>query len=136
MIGCKDDPSHKMRNLASFHQHSPTQDEQDTRVAHWLHTLYHTPPHSPHTSNSDPKKVQHDLALDPLSIANSRPSKRNRPSANAQLNKRKALTELEASHPRKSARLEQKQRISAYKIFTLLSKKKVAGKVIEGATRG
>ena len=136
MVGCKDDPSHKLRNLPSFHQQSPTQDEQDTRVAHWLRTLSHTIPRSPHTSNSTAEKVQDDLALDPQSIACSHPSKHNRHSANAQSNKRKALTELEGYYPRKSARLEQKQRNSAYKMSTSPSKKKVAGKAREGATRG
>ena len=136
MVGCKDDPSHKLRNLTSFHQQSPTQDEQDTRVAHWLHTLSHTPPPSPHTSKSTPKEIQDDLPLDSQSIACPHPSKHNRPSANTQSTKRKALTQLEASYPRKSARLEQKQRISAYKMSTSPSKKKVAGKAREGATRG
>ena len=136
MVGCKDDPSHKLRNLTSFHQQSPTQDEQDTRVAHWLHTLSHTPPPSPHTSKSTPKEIQDDLALDPQSIACPRPSKHNRPSANTQSTKRKTLTELEASYPRKSAGLEQKQRISAYKTSVSPSKKKVAGKARKEATHG
>ena len=131
IVGCQDEPSHRLRNITSFHQQSPTQDEQDTRVAHWLHTLSPTLPRSPHTSNSDPQTVQHDLPLDPLSIVCSL-----HPSANAQSNKRKALTELQASHPRKSAKLEQKQRISAYKISPSPSKNKVAGKAREGATRG
>ena len=126
MVGCKDDPSHKLSNLQLSHQQSPTQNEQETRLAHWLHTLSHTLPLSPQTSNPTPKKLQDNLAID-LYI---------RPSANAQSSKRKALTELEPFHPRKSARLEQKQRISAYKMSTSPSKKKVAGKVREGATGG
>ena len=136
MVGCKDNPSHKLRNLPSLRQQSPTQDEQDTRLDRWLHTLSHTLPPSPHTSTSTPNKIQDNPALDPLSKTLSDPSKHTCPSTNAQSNKRKALAELEPSHPRKSARLEQRRRVSAYQMSTSPSKKKVAGKAREGAAQG
>ena len=115
MVCCKDDPSHRLSNLPLFHQQSPTEDEQDTRLNRWLHTLSHNnlPPSRP-TSKSISGKVHDDLAS----------------------NKRKALTEVEASHPRKSVRLEQKQRISAYKMSTSPLKRRAAGKVREGAVGG
>ena len=110
MVGCKDDPSHRLSNVPLFLQQSPTEHERDTRLNHWLHNL----PPSPPTSNSVAKEVQDNLAS----------------------NKRKALTEVEASHPRKSVRLEQKQRISAYKMSTLPLKRRAAGKVRKGAVGG
>ena len=135
MVGCKDDPSHQLSKLSLSHQQSPTQDEQDTRLASWLHTLSHTPPRSRHTSTSTSEMVGDNLALDPQSVARYYPNIQFYPSANVQSSKRKALTELEASHPRKSARLEQKQRISADRISTSPSKKTAAGKAT-GATPG
>ena len=95
MVGCKDDPSHKLRHLPSLRLRSPTQDEQHTRVSHWLHTVADTPS-----------------------------------------NKRHALAELGPSYPRKSARLAQKQRVSAYKMPTSPFKKQVAGKGREGTRHG
>ena len=132
MVGCKDDPSHKLRNLPLSHQQSPTQDEQDTRLDRWFHTLSSTLPSSSHTSTTTPIEIQENLAPDLLSLTRSLPSKRTRPSTNAHFNKRKALAELESSHPRKSARLKQKQRVPAYKMPTSPSKKK-AGKAREAA---
>ena len=133
MVGCKDDPSQKLSNLPSVYQQSPAEDDQDTRLAHWLHTLSHTPPRSPHISKYTPKKAQDDLALYFQSTACSYPNNQICPSGNAQSSKRKALTELEAFHPRKSARLGQRQSISTYKMSASPSKKRVAGKAREGA---
>ena len=132
MVGCKDDPSHKLRNFPSLHQQSPTQDEQDTRLDRWFHTLSHTVQPSPHTPTTIPIKTQHNPSLDLQSVSRSHPIKHGRPSTNAQSNKRKALTELEPSHPRKSARLEQKQQIPAYQMPTSPTKKK-AGKAREAS---
>ena len=125
MVGCKDDPSHKLRNLPSLHQQSPTQDEQDTRLDRWFHTLSHTP-------TTTPIKAQDNPALNLQSVSRSHPIKHSRPPANAQSNKRKALTELEPLHPRKSARLEQKQPVPAYQMSTSPTKKK-AGKAREAS---
>ena len=128
MVGCKDDPSHKLRNLPFVHQQSPTQDEQDTRLDHWFHTSSHTLAPSSHTSTAPPIKFQDESAL---SVARSHPTKNTRPSINAQSNKRKALAQLEPSHPRKSARLEQRQRIPPHQMPTSPFKKKMAGKARE-----
>ena len=133
MVGCKDDPSHKLRNLPLLHQQSPTQDEQDTRLDRWFHTLSHTLPRSPLISTAPPTKIQDEPALDLQSVARSHPTKQTRLSTNAQSNKRKALAELEPSHPRKSARLEQRQRVPPYQMPTSPSKKKMAGKAREAA---
>ena len=132
MVGCKDDPSHKLRNLPSLHQQSPTQDEQDTRLHRWFRTLSHTPQPSPHTPTSTPIETQDNPALNLQSQSPSYPITHSRPSTNAQSNKRKALTELEPSHPRKSARLEQKQRVPAYQMSTSPTKK-MAGKARQAA---
>ena len=129
MVGCKDDPRHKLRHLPSLHLKSPTQDEQDTRVAHWLHTI------PPQTSTFASNKVQ-DHASDAPSTARPQPSKQSQPTR-APSQKRKALAELEPFQPRKSARLAQKQGDSGYKMPTSPSKRKVAGKnAREGAERG
>ncbi|KAM0794137.1 hypothetical protein BDR22DRAFT_895436 [Usnea florida] len=125
MVGCKDDPSYKLRNLPSLHQQSPTQDEQDTRLDRWFHTLSHTP-------TTTPIRAQDNPALQLQSVSRSHPIKHSRPSTNAQSNKRKALTELEPLHPRKSARLEHKQPVPAYQMSTSPTKKK-AGKAREAS---
>ena len=135
MVGCKDDPSNLSRALRSIPQ-SPTPDEQDSRLTHWLHALPQTLPLSAHTPTStlDGQSCQ---ARNPLSTARPQPIKHTYTLINAPSNKRKALADLEPSVPRKSARLEQKQRGSAHNMPTSPLKKKPAGKnAREGAKRG
>ena len=130
MVGCKDDPSHQLSKLSLSHQQSPTLNEQDARLAYWLcrlHCFSPTPPRSPHTSTSTSDKAGDNLLLALQSMTLSYPNNHIRPSANAQRSKR--------NHPGKSARLEQKRRISADRFSTSASETKVAEKAT-GATRG
>lgn len=140
MVGCKDDPSHKLRNLPSLQQSPTQQHERDTRVAHWLHTLSRTHSTSPHTISPALSKAQDHQSPDPLPTARHSPSKPIHPNplANARSKKRKALADLEPSQPRKSARLRQKQTVSGHNMSTSPSQKKMAGKYTrrERARRG
>lgn len=135
MVGCKDDLSHLSRALRLRPQ-SPTPDEQDSRLTHWLHALPQTLPLSALTATSTLNR-QNCQARSLPSKARPQPSKQTYPLANAPSNKRKALADLEPSVPRKSARLAQKQRDSAHNLPISPLKKGPAGKnAREGAKRG
>ena len=137
MVGCKDDPRHKLRHLPSLQLKSPTQDEQNIRVAHWLHTVTPTLSIPPHTSTFASNKVKDHHAPDTLSTARPHPSKQSQFPTRARSQKCKALAQLEPFRPRKSARLAQKQSGSGYNMSTSTSKRKIAGKnAREGAKRG
>ena len=141
MVGCKDDPSHKLTSLAAL-QPSPTLDQQHVQVAHWLHTVSQPSPISPISllpANSIPNKVQIHQAPDPLSVAHHHHhlNKHACSSANTQSKKRKALADLDPSLPRKSARLTHKQSESGYKMSTSRLKEGLGRKnAREGARDG
>lgn len=131
--GCKDDPRHKFKlKDLSLSQQSPTLNEQETRVARWLHNFSRPLPTSPHTSTltSIPtsEQKQDAYAPDPMSRAPLHLINYTQRPTIPQSGKRKALADLEPLLPRKSLRLELKQKSSGYKMPPSPSKKKQVGK--------
>ena len=127
MVGCKDDPAHKLRRLRTLNLQSPTQDERNAHLAHWLQDLPPTPAISSDTSSLLSAKVPNPYASSPDSQP---PNPRNNPIRRPSY-KRKALTELDPLFVRKSARLAEKQGSSKYRMPKSLQQNKPAGQNAE-----